>query len=117
MQVIHIDDNQNDLDLVSRYIRTRGHEVISFTSLSVANDVIDNADIILMDIVFDGKPRGIDFVKNLRANGVTCPILAVTAMTMPNHIAQYHESGFDNVIEKPFDMAQLKSFIETYEGG
>lgn len=70
-------------------------------------------DVILMDIGLpDDGPDGIAATRILREKGITVPVIALTA-----HIGERSKqiclnAGFDNFMEKPLDLAKLKSVID-----
>jgi two-component system response regulator PhoP len=63
-------------------------------------------DLIILDL---GLPKidGIEILKDLRAKGVTTPILILTARDDKRDIIQGLETGSDEYMVKPFDMREL----------
>ncbi len=63
-------------------------------------------DLIILDL---GLPKigGIEILKGLRKNGITTPILILTARDDTSDIVQCLESGSDDYMVKPFDMREL----------
>jgi len=63
-------------------------------------------DLIILDL---GLPKigGFEILKGLRKNGITTPLLILTARDDTRDIVQGLESGSDDYIVKPFDMREL----------
>ncbi|MBK8024752.1 MAG: response regulator [Chloroflexi bacterium] len=72
-------------------------------------------DLILLDILLDGRSLGLDYAEQIHAMGVQCPIVALTALARPQDLARYESSGFDRVVAKPFDIMELADVIAYYE--
>lgn len=63
-------------------------------------------DLIILDL---GLPKtgGIEILRDLRAKGITTPVLILTARDDTRDIIQGLESGSDDYMVKPFDMREL----------
>ncbi len=70
-------------------------------------------DLILMDMqmpVLDG----IDATRQLRAQGVTTPVVALTANVMQKHRDAFYDAGCNGYLEKPFDKQALVKQLCNY---
>ena len=56
---------------------------------------------------------GLELAEWLRAEGNTAPIMLVTGFPSRAIYARAAEAGIDEVLEKPFDEADLLAFIDT----
>ena len=115
MNIIYIEDDAQDRTLVERYLNTTSHHLIAATRLEDLELDDISPDLILMDILIDGKLLGLDYAAALRSNGINCPIIAVTALTLPHQMASYKAAGFNAVIEKPFEIVNLAKTIVRYD--
>jgi two-component system, OmpR family, response regulator len=115
MNILYIEDNVNDSKLVERYVRTTAHQIHIVQRLEDAREVLHQVDLILMDILIDAERRGLDYLQALRRQRVTCPVLAVTALVLPDAMETYRQAGFDDVLKKPFEIEQLAALIRRYE--
>ncbi|MBT3197119.1 MAG: DUF3365 domain-containing protein [Gammaproteobacteria bacterium] len=90
-------------------------------TVSVANngrEAVEQAtresfDLILMDMqmpVMDG----IEATRTLRKQGLTTPIIALTANVMQEHRDAFNEAGCDGFLEKPIDKPQLRRVLNNF---
>ena len=70
-------------------------------------------DLILMDIQMPGL-NGLEATKQLREEGITTPIAALTAYTMPEDRAKCMAADCDDYISKPIDQNELRRVLEKY---
>lgn len=70
-------------------------------------------DLILMDVVMPGK-SGIETTQELRAQGWTRPILAVSASVLKSDIEQTLKAGYDDFVSKPVKMERLFDALATF---
>ena len=84
MRILYVEDNPANLFLIKRVAKMGDHEVINLIDGEEALRKIDliKPDLILMDIQLAGQLTGLDVVRKLRQDGLTIPIVAVTAYAM-----------------------------------
>lgn len=91
-----------------RALRSAGHEVVSAGSGGEALRTFPDAgtQVIVMDI---GLPDsdGRDVCLALRANGVSVPVLLLTALDEVHDKVAGFESGADDYLTKPFELPEL----------
>jgi len=83
-------------------------------SVDVAHDgeygldcgLTDIYDLIILDILMP-KMNGIEVLKALRENGITTPVLLLTAKDQPRDKVSGLDSGADDYLAKPFDNEEL----------
>jgi two-component system OmpR family response regulator len=78
-------------------------------ALDVVHSV--NPDFILLDVMMPGMD-GITTYQNLRAQGVTVPVIFLTAKVEQQEVSSYIELGVAGVLTKPFDPMTLSKQIE-----
>lgn len=72
-------------------------------------------DLILMDISMPGMD-GYEATEKIRNNGVTCPVIAVTAYAFSTDKAKIMSKGFDAYISKPINEEELLTAMEKCLG-
>ena len=73
-------------------------------------------DLVLLDIQMPNLD-GIQTYQSLRAQGCTCPIIALTANAMANEVEHYKRLGFDGYLQKPLDRQHLIATLTKYFAG
>ncbi|WP_052700733.1 PAS domain S-box protein [Methylocucumis oryzae] len=72
-------------------------------------------DLVLMDINLPGM-SGVEALKRLKANPKTAeiPVIAASAVAMPDDVSEGLRAGFSDYLTKPIDMAELISVVKHY---
>lgn len=73
----------------------------------------DAFDLVLMDIRLP-KVNGYEATKYIKEINPSIPVVAVTAYTHPQGVADCFNSGCDNYIAKPFDISNFIATINNY---
>jgi two-component system cell cycle response regulator DivK len=113
--ILLVDDNEMNLDMLSRRLERRGFNVVSATdgrqALAKAYEV--RPDLILLDMSLP-EISGIEVAKVLRKNAETAetPIIALTAYATDVDRRRALEAGCDDYDTKPVDLARLLVKIE-----
>ena len=115
MNIVYIEDNLQDRILVQRYIDTTAHQLTTVTRLEELDLGTLSADLILLDILIDGKSAGLNYIEMFRDQGIQCPIVAVTGLALPHQLASYKRAGIEVVIQKPFEITELAEIIARYD--
>jgi len=102
------EDDDELRGVIRSAIERDGHEVRATAAGADALRMFTDSppDVLILDI---GLPDadGRDVCMALRANGVTCPVLFLTARaTVPDRVSGFH-SGGDDYLAKPFALAEL----------
>ncbi|MGB6985966.1 MAG: response regulator [Candidatus Aquilonibacter sp.] len=118
--VLVVDDNAINLDLMLYLLRALGHEAHGTADALAGLDAARSRafDIVLTDILMPGMD-GHEFVRRLRADtAVRLPVVAVTALAMPEDRARIANAGFEGYIGKPIEprtfVAQVESFLRDH---
>ncbi|HLA45622.1 MAG TPA: response regulator [Aggregatilineales bacterium] len=114
MNILYFEDNAQDMTLVQRYISTTTHHFIPVYRWEDLDPRNASVDLVLLDILIEGQPLGLECVRMLREQGIRCPIVVITALAMPHQLADYERAGVDAVIKKPFDITDLAEIISYY---
>lgn len=115
IKILIVEDNELNLDMLSRRLQRKGYEIISAIDgeKGVAIAKAENPDLILMDLslpVLDGY----DATRQLKADPKTksIPIIALTAHAMVGDREKAVAAGCDDYEVKPIDFPRLLEKIE-----
>lgn len=115
--ILVIDDNATNRELLERYLSRRGHQIITAPdgAVGLMRAWTDRPALILLDLampVFDGW----DTARQLKALPETraIPIIAVTALALPDTAQRAQQAGCDDYISKPVDLPSLLSKIDFW---
>lgn len=108
MQVLVIEDDASIAGVVRQGLSELGHDV------DVAHDGGEGErfaregdyDAIVLDLLLPGR-SGIDVCRDLRRDGVTAPILMLTALSSTGDKVAGLEAGADDYLVKPFELEEL----------
>ena len=113
--VLVVDDNKIN-QIVTRKLLENNHFICDMVDDGYnALDLLEQKsyDIILMDINMP-KINGFETSKLIRQEGITTPIIAVTAFDKQEIMDKVKEAQIDDVIVKPFDSSKLFEIIKRY---
>jgi signal transduction histidine kinase/HPt (histidine-containing phosphotransfer) domain-containing protein len=121
IRVLLVDDIAMNRDVIGAFLRAAGHEVLLAVSGQEAVRFVSEQsfDLILMDLRMpdmDGL-EATRHIRDLPAPRGWTPILALTAYTFPEQVAQCREVGMDGHIAKPVDYATLVRAISDALAG
>lgn len=112
MRILLIEDDTVLGAAVRDQVRVDGHSVDWVTRLDEAREALAVAayDLVLLDLMLpDG--RGVPFLRALRANGDTTPVIILTALDQVSDRIEGLNAGADDYMVKPFDLAELSARI------
>ena len=115
LRVLLVDDIEMNRDVIGAFLCAAGHEAVLAEGGKEAVRLAfeQNFDLILMDVrmpEMDGLEATRQIRQLPRRRGVV-PILALTANSFPEQIAQCREAGMDGHVAKPVDYASLVEVI------
>ena len=108
--ILVIEDNHDNVELVSRFLAREGHKVLhagdGSKGVSLASAM--RPDLILMDLSLPGM-NGFDATAAIRANPAisTTPIIVVTAHAFSDDVRKAMEAGCDSYETKPVAYPRL----------
>ena len=111
LRVLYVDDNEANRALVCAVLCAQGIEcdTVNDGAQGVEAARLGCWDVILMDIqmpVMNGL-EATRAIRELPGRAGCVPIVAVTANTLSEQLADYEEAGLDDCIAKPVGMAEL----------
>jgi signal transduction histidine kinase/CheY-like chemotaxis protein len=118
--VLGVDDNEINRRVLSAMLKKLGHRMIEATSGQQAIDIARSGqalDLILMDCEMPGM-NGFEATEVIRKwqhgqAGEDCPIVALTAHVLTEHIEKCLAAGMNAHLSKPLHLNQLRELLES----
>ncbi|MEZ7892537.1 MAG: response regulator [Candidatus Wallbacteria bacterium] len=112
INILLAEDNVLNVKLALQILNKRGHnvKVVNDGAQAVETCAKENFDLILMDVqmpVMDG----IEATKKIRENGITVPIIAMTAAALKGDQEACINAGMTGYISKPIKIKELEKKI------
>lgn len=114
-RVLLVDDYPDVLDMWGLYLRLRGYEVDTasdgFEAIERAHEHVP--DVVVLDLGLPGI-TGCEVALRLRHAPDTSavPLIAATGYSTNSQLMEARESGFDAILLKPCDPAEIEAEIE-----
>jgi two-component system cell cycle response regulator DivK len=109
-KILIVDDEVDNLELLSRRLTRRGFEVLTAGGAAdgLARARADRPQVILMDVKMPDMD-GYEATRRLKADEAThnIPVVVLTAQAMPEDRDRALEAGADEYESKPVDLARL----------
>ncbi len=106
--IVIVEDEEDILELIEYSLNKEGFETVGFLNAKNVKELLEEekVDLIIMDRNLPGV-EGSEFVAGLRKNGVTTPVIYLSAKNSEQNIEEGFLSGGDDYITKPFNMKEL----------
>jgi CheY-like chemotaxis protein len=103
-----VDDDADNLELISYVLEQAGYRVTTARSAAAALEAIGNASfgILLNDIGLPDQD-GITLLREMRARGCTVPAIALTGYSGDGNRQRLRDAGYQRHIAKPVDLSAL----------
>src|SRR4051794_13351672 len=108
MQVLVIEDNPSTLKMLTFLLQNEGYTVYGMTTALRGIDVLrrEPIDLVILDVMLpDGN--GQEICRQIRREGLTMPILVISALGGRGDKLTALEGGADDYMTKPFDPAEV----------
>jgi two-component system, cell cycle response regulator DivK len=120
LKILVVEDNEMNIDMLTRRLKKKGFEVVVATdgSQAVVSAARERPHLILMDMhlpVMDGW----EATRHIKSSETTSriPIVALTADAMPGDREKAIEAGCDDYETKPIDFQRLLAKMEALLAG
>lgn len=116
-KVVIIDDEASILELMAKFCRGLGHEVVQCqTGMAGLSSIRDSRpDLVIVDLRI-GDIDGLEIIKHTRAESTSTAIIMVTGHGSVETAVEAMRLGAYDYLTKPFDLADLKRTIEQALG-
>jgi len=100
--VVIIDDENDILMMLEKYLKRSGYSVRTFNNPTVALKSIDpETNIVLLDVMMP-QMNGLDLLPKLKEKLPSCKVLIMTAYSTLDKVLNAHRHGADDYVMKPF---------------
>jgi DNA-binding response OmpR family regulator len=114
-----VDDDAQNRDVLERYLRRRGHQVITAEHGRHALGLLAAArvDVILLDLRMP-EMDGLETLKHLKADPRwrEIPVLVLSAIDELDGLVRCLEAGAEDYLHKPFNSVLLDARLSAYLG-
>jgi PAS domain S-box-containing protein len=115
LTVLVVDDVAMNRDIAAAFIRSAGHGVVCAEGAAeaVASVAAADFDVVMMDLRMPGMD-GLEATRRIRAlpgRRGQVPVMAMTAQTFPQQIAECEAAGMDGHLAKPFTLASMMAAL------
>lgn len=116
LRVLHVDDNEINMQVMDQILRVLGHEPVGVCSGTDAYDLIETTpfDLVMTDYHMPDV-SGLDVLRNIRAlrqDWRTTPVVVVTADVMSFSAPQLRAMGFAGALAKPVTVTAVQRILD-----
>lgn len=116
--ILYIEDHITQAKVTTAMLEEIGLTVEHFTSAEAGIEALEknHYDLVLLDIVLEGKKDGIDFIEDIRSRQdekMLTPILAISASLSDSQRIHALKVGANDFINKPFIQAELAARLKN----
>lgn len=106
--ILVVDDDARLRVLLKDFLSSKGYRVTAAPSALAANTMMSGLsfDAMVLDVMMPGE-SGLAFIKRLRGNAVSLPVLMLSALAESGDRISGLESGSDDYLAKPFEPQEL----------
>jgi len=117
IQVLVVDDEPDARELLMRLLEESGARVLIATSAEEALSILttESPDVLVSDVGMPGRD-GYQLIREVRANGIRMPAVALTAFARSEDRTKALLSGFQSHVAKPFEPAELLVTVAALAG-
>ncbi len=113
-KVLVVDDEEQNLRLLTKIIHAEGHSVITASNGKEAMEKFTehSPDLVLLDVVMP-EMNGYEVCWQLKQRPHFVPVVLITALDSPEHKIRGIKVGADDFLNKPFNVEELKARIRN----
>jgi DNA-binding response OmpR family regulator len=114
MRILIVEDEKDVADFVKKVMEEESHAVDTVYDGKNGEDfaLSESYDLVILDILLP-KKNGLAVLKSLREEGLTTPVLMLTARKEISDRVTGLDSGADDYLTKPFAVAELRARVRA----
>ncbi|HUT18729.1 MAG TPA: response regulator [Anaerolineae bacterium] len=114
-RILVVDDSARIRDLMSRILETLGYDAITAVDGEEGLILLDWAsyEAVFVDILMPCMD-GFAFLKEARAQGITCPIFVISAYSHRFEPQQMQAVGASDYLRKPFSVSEIEDLLHRH---
>ena len=114
MKVLIIEDEKEIADGIKAVLGTRNLEsdIVCDGDTGLAYALSGLYDLILLDVMLPGM-NGLDILRNIRRDGITVPVIVLTARSLTEDKVKGFDLGADDYLTKPFASDELLARVRA----
>lgn len=114
MRFLLVEDEPDVASFIKRALEEEGYELTVAMDGNMALEYINafKYDLFIFDLMLPGL-NGLELCRRCRQKGITSPILILTALGSTDNIVMGLDSGADDYLIKPFNLAELNARIRS----
>ena len=113
--ILVVDDNEDNANIIRDYLEAKGYPItVAYNGdEALASFAKEKPAIVLLDVMMPGKD-GWQVCRSIKSTpeGRATRVVMVTALQDWNDKRQAIETGADDYVEKPFELAKLAQVVE-----
>ncbi|MBR4758647.1 MAG: response regulator transcription factor [Lachnospiraceae bacterium] len=113
-QLLIVEDDETLNRGLCKALKDEGRQIVSCENIATAREqlLLSGVSLVLLDVNLpDGN--GLDFLKEIKGNDPSLPVIMLTANDTDGDIVRGLEQGADDYITKPFSLSVLKARVNT----
>lgn len=114
MRILLVEDEPGAATMLAKGLREEAYavDIAADGETALAQAFVNDYDLIILDVVLPGK-NGFKVCRELRTNGLTAPVLMLTARDAVEDRVEGLDSGADDYLPKPFDFDELLARVRA----
>jgi DNA-binding response OmpR family regulator len=114
MRILLVEDEVLVARLLAKGLREHAHavDVVGDGERALEEAANNDYDLVILDVLLPVR-SGLDVCRDLRAHGVSTPILMLTARDAVDQRVRGLDAGADDYMTKPFDFAELVARVRA----
>ena len=114
--ILVVDDNRDNAEIIRQYLEVRGYPITVASSGEEALALYENVKpaLVLLDVMMPGRD-GWEVCRVMKQHpvlGKTVRVIMVTALNQMEDKQEALQTGADDYVSKPFDLATLAATVQ-----